>query len=39
MTGDDTNVFYTERIGKEPSKSVVDRKRGAGNKGCSSGSP
>ena len=26
MTGDDTNVFYTERIGKEPSKSVVDRK-------------
>ena len=26
MTGDDANVFYIERIGKEPGKSVVNRK-------------
>ena len=26
MTGDDTNMFYTERIGEEPGKSVEDRK-------------
>ena len=26
MTGDNVNIFYTERIGEEPGKSVVDRK-------------
>ena len=26
MTGDNTNMFYTERIGEEPRKSTVDRK-------------
>ena len=26
MTGDDANIFYTERIGEEPGKSVVNRK-------------
>ena len=26
MTGDDANVFYTERIGEEPGKSAVDSK-------------
>ena len=26
MTDDDANMFYTERIGEEPSKSAVDRK-------------
>ena len=26
MTGDNANIFYTERIGEEPGKSVVNRK-------------